>query len=108
MASRRACPGGDGPAGINPAARSFVARKRLMSTNTVTEPQHDHSTGDDRGRRPTVGEIAPSLMSEDDPTVARFIGLVAAVLVVICGVFLAWNFYYATDLNKYHFPAGWL
>jgi ABC-2 type transport system permease protein len=76
-----------------------------MSTKAITDPQHEHGPDEDQGRRPAPDELAPSLMSEDDPTVARFIGLAAASLVIVCGVFLAWNHFNPT---KYQFPTSWL
>ncbi len=77
-----------------------------MSSKAIADPQHDQGPKD--GRRPTVGEIAPSVMSEDDPTAARFVGLVAAILVILCGVFLAYNLLNPATPGKFQFPTGWL
>ncbi len=79
-----------------------------MSSKAITEPQPEGGARDDRGRRPLPPDLAPSVMSTDDPTFARFVGLSAAVLVILCGAFLAWNLYYASVPTKYQFPSGWL
>jgi hypothetical protein len=50
-------------------------------------------------------EVGPSVMSEADPTFPRFVGLTAAILVILCGACLAYNMY---NPGKVVLPTAWL
>jgi ABC-type transport system involved in multi-copper enzyme maturation permease subunit len=56
-------------------------------------------------RTPALEEVGPSVMSEVDPTFPRFVGLTAAILVILCGACLAYNMY---NPSKVVFSSAWL
>jgi len=79
-----------------------------MSSNVIPETHPERGSQDPYNRQQPMAEMAPSALSDADPGVARAIGLASALLVMLCGVFLAVNLYNGADPTKYHFPTGWL
>jgi ABC-type transport system involved in multi-copper enzyme maturation permease subunit len=60
-----------------------------MSSKAITDRPEDHPLPGDDWR--AAREVAPSVLREDEPTVARTLGLVAAFLVILGGMALAFN-----------------
>jgi ABC-type transport system involved in multi-copper enzyme maturation permease subunit len=77
-----------------------------MSTKVQTHPER--SPQEERGHAPAFEDVGPSLLSEGMPTFPRVVGLLAAILVILCGAFLAYNLYNPTAPGKFFFPTGWL